>query len=446
MVSLQASLWRKLHMPIKPSLALQSLLLAGCLLASSFGCGATHTTSNANSTAGEQSGAPDSGASGGAEVVAGETTAMEKRLALAYNEFGFKLVRRICEGDGAKNTFISPFSIAAALAMTYNGAAGETQQAMAGVLGVGQMTLDQLGEANLALRKGLEKPDPRVETSVANSLWSRKGVQFKSDFLDRNRRFYGAEIASLDFADPKSASIMNKWVETNTRGKIPQIVDQINADTVMILLNAIYFNGKWKKAFDKAATGEAAFNLAGGGQKKVQMMSQSGKYAYLKGDGFQAVSLPYGEGRLGLDVLLPDENTTLANLIKQLESKTWDDWIRKLKSTEGDVRIPRFKLEYERELTDPLKDLGMGVAFDASRANFEGMRQQRDVFIQRVKHKSAVEVNEEGTEAAASTSVEIGITSVASNRFFFNADRPFLIAIRDSRTGSVLFVGAIYEP
>lgn len=372
--------------------------------------------------------------------------AVDHQLVPAYNQFGFNLFGRIAANDQGKNLFISPYSVATALAMTYNGAAGETQQAMATALGIAGIGLPDLNTRNAELRKGLTTPESKVEISVANSLWARQGVEFKKDFLDRNAQFYGAQISSLNFADPSAAATINRWVDSATKNKISKIVDQLDAQTVMLLINAVYFKGKWKVEFEKSQTEPGDFHLAGGKQKKVPLMFQSGKYPYLKGDGFEAMALSYGEGRLKLYVFLPDEKIGLPGFLKKLNRTEWDSWMSRFRDTEGDLRLPRFKVEYQRDLNDVLKALGMEAAFDAGRANFSGMRAQRDLFIQNVKHKSFVEVNEEGTEAAASTSVAIGITSVVSRRFSMIINRPFYMAIRDDKTGLLLFSGAIFEP
>lgn len=366
-------------------------------------------------------------------------------LAPSYNELGFKLLGALVREAPTENSLISPISIAAALAMAYNGSAGQTRDEMARALGFGPMSLEQINRANSDLLAALGSADPKVELTLANSLWVRSGIQFKPDFLDRNRRYFRAQVAELDFRDPQSAQAINHWVSQATRNKIQKIIERIGADAVMFLINAVHFKGRWKVEFDRSKTAEGIFHLVGGRQKRVPMMSGSGKYAYLRGDGFQAVSLPYGGGSMSFYLFLPDERAGLDGFLSKLNRENWDRWLSGFKKMDGEIRMPRFKSHCERELKPALSALGMASAFDPSRADFSQMRAERDVFISGVRHKAVVEVNEEGTEAAAATSVEISITSVRQG-FTLVVDRPFLFAIRDEGTKAILFLGAVLDP
>lgn len=371
---------------------------------------------------------------------------MNERLVGANNQFGFDLFNQLQSTDKDKNIFFSPLSIATALEMTYNGAAGETKEAMARTLKLEGMKQIEVNQASANLMKSLKSTDPKIELAITNSLWAKQGVKFKEDFLARNRQFFGAEIASLNFADPKAKTTINNWVSKSTKGKIPSIIDQIQRDQVLFLINAIYFKGLWEKKFDKALTKNEPFHLLSGSQKQAPMMSQSGTYNYYRGDKFQAVSLPYGKGSTSLYLFLPDKGSSLSQLMKEFQK--CEQWIKSFRSTPGDVKIPRFKMEYEKSLNETLKALGMDVAFIPNKADFSGMKDGRDLFISEVKHKAIVEVNEEGTEAAAATSVGVSLTSIrpVEERFTFVADHPFLIAIRDEKTGAILFMGAVVDP
>ncbi len=380
----------------------------------------------------------------------GETAmpATIESLVAANNEFGFDLFNQLRSQDKDKNLFFSPLSIATALAMTYNGAAGETSRAMARTLKYGEMTQADLNQSSTALLAKLKSVDPNIQLLIANSLWARQDMQFNPAFLDRNRQFFGAEIAALDFGNPQSVNTINGWVSQNTKGKIPKILEQIGGDQVMFLINAVYFKGQWQKKFDATRTQPMPFHLAGGGTKQTPMMSQSGSYQYLGGDNFQAVSLPYGQGGASLYLFLPDEASSLNSFLSGLNFQKWQQWMTSFRNTPGDVKLPRFKMDYARDLNNPLSALGMAVAFDRGKADFSGMRAQKDLFISQVKHKAVIEVNEEGTEASAATSVGISVTSMrpVQQRFNFVADRPFLLAIRDQQTGAILFLGAVFEP
>ncbi len=383
-------------------------------------------------------------------------TAMNPGIAAASNAFGFDLFQQLQRQAANKNVFFSPLSVSVALTMTYNGAAGETQKAMARALKLEGLNLDELNRANADLLKALKSSDPKIELAIANSLWARGGVRFNEAFLARNRQFFGAEISALDFNSPHSVATINRWVDANTKGKINKIVDQIDPQQVMFLINAVYFKGQWQKRFEKTLTQTRPFLMRGGQQKQAPMMAQSGNYLYYRGDKFQAVSLPYGKGGVSLYLFLPDHapnqrpdpGSSLEDFLKSLSYQKWEEWMNRFNDTPGDVKLPRFKLDYESPLNNALKALGMGVAFSSSEADFSSMRAERDLFISEVKHKAIVEVNEEGTEAAAATSVGIGITSIGPTpqRFTFIADRPFLMAIRDSQTGAILFMGVVMEP
>ena len=357
----------------------------------------------------------------------------------ANTRFGFKLLQDLREREPGANIFISPLSISIALTMTYNGAAGETEHAMAEVLEIGGLDRDTVNHSNAALRNSLEDPDPKVEISIANSIWSRQGVEFNPDFLERNRVFFGAEVASLDFSALEATEIINEWVNTNTNGKIEKIVDRINPQTLLFLINAIYFKGNWQDEFDKSQTRPGIFHLSDGNEKRVEMMRREGEYPYFRGENFEATSLPYGDGRLGMYIFLPNRDSNLNKFLGNLNAGNWGDWISQFQDRQHDMMLPRFKLEYEVSLNDTLEALGMGIAF-GSGADFSGMGPS--LFISEVKHKTFVEVNEEGTEAAAVTAV-VGVKSVPS---VFRVDRPFFFAIYDAETETILFMGTVTEP
>lgn len=371
---------------------------------------------------------------------------VDAKLVDANTKFGFKLFQEVLKQDSNKNVFVSPTSIAIALSMTYNGASGQTQQAMAQALELQGMTLQDINQANEALKTTLEKADPAVQLSIANSLWAKQGIPFKPEFMQRNQQFYGAKVTELNFANPSSKNVINGWVKENTRGKIDQIVNQIKPDDVLFLINAVYFKGNWTKQFDKSQTTERPFYLSNGSQKQHPMMSQSGKYRYYENENFQAVSLPYGKERLSFYVFLPKKTTNLDAFQQQLSLQNWQQWMNQFQMRNGSIQLPRFKFEYDIQLNNALKALGMGEAF-SNTANFSDMT-SASVAIDEVKHKTFVEVNEEGTEAAAVTSVGVMLTSARMPEAPFEmvVDRPFFCAIRDNQTGTILFMGSIKEP
>ncbi len=385
--------------------------------------------------------------SGAGQTPAGQPA--EKSLASAQTGFGFKLFSLLTAGEGVNNVFISPTSVAFALAMTWNGAAGETREAMSRALELRGMSPDQVNQASLALRNALEQADPAVQLHIANSLWAKKGLEFRRDFMDRNRQFFKAEVAALNFADPAAVARINGWVGQNTAGKIQKIIDRIDSNSILFLINAIYFKGKWTDKFKKELTSERPFTPAAGNAIRVPMMTQSGSYQYYETPDFQAISLPYGNRRWTMRIFLPSPGRALPQFLKTLTPSNWDAWMRSFRKRDGDILLPRFRIEYEKELNDALKALGMEVAFSRSRADFSSMIQTSErAYINQVRHKTFVEVNEEGTEAAAATSVGVSVTSFQQPqaRFRMVVDRPFFCAIRDDQTGAVLFLGAISNP
>jgi serine protease inhibitor len=373
----------------------------------------------------------------------------QKSLASAQNSFGFGLFSTLAAKEASENVFISPTSVAFALAMAWNGAAGETRDAMSRALELQGMTPDEVNRASASLMPALEQADPAVKLHIANSLWAKRGLEFKTNFMERNRQFFKAQITTLDFADPGASATINRWVAQNTAGRIEKIVDGIDANAILFLVNAIYYKGKWADEFRKELTTQQPFTLGSGKRKQVPMMTQSGRYQYYETPDFQAISLPYGKKRWNLRIFLPAKGRSLPQFLKGLTASNWDNWMRSFRKRDGDILLPRFRVEYESELSDALKALGMAVAFDKSRADFSGMIESSErAFINRVKHKTFVEVNEEGTEAAAATSAEVSVTSAQPpvERFRMVVDRPFFCAIRDDETGAVLFLGAVNSP
>jgi serine protease inhibitor len=370
-------------------------------------------------------------------------------LSSAANQFGIDLFARLLEEE--KEIFLSPTSIALALAMTYNGARGETKEAMAEVLGVKGLELARMNDNNQALLYLLQSSDPSVKLHIANSLWMREGMQFDPGFVERCEAYYHAMIEELDFDSPEAAKTINKWVNDRTEGLIKGIIEPpIDPMTILFLINAIYFEGDWSKPFDEEYTQDDAFNISAGDAVTVPFMFRSGDFDYYEQEGFQAVRIPYGKNEsMAMYVFLPAENSGLTQFMSTFTGKGWEEWREKFLQAKGDVYLPRFSMEYEKSLNQILKDLGMEIAFDRARADFFEMvtwEGEPRLFISEVKHKAFIEVNEKGTKAAAVTSVEMGVTSAPSFWFNMKADRPFVFLIHDSETDAILFMGAVTDP
>ncbi len=364
------------------------------------------------------------------------------------NAFGFKLLNEVAASDAGKNIFISPASVSLALAMVYNGAKGGTAEDMARTLGVSGLSLNDANTAYNALQTLLRQADPTVTLDIANSLWARQGAGLNDDFLNRTQTFYQAQISELDFNQPDAAKTINQWVSDSTHGKITEIVDPpIDKDMLLFLINAIYFKGNWMGKFDPTATRPLPFTQSNGQSADTPMMFQAGKYAYFATPEFQAVRLPYGDGVFSMVVLLPAAGVSLEQLRTSLTSENWRAWSAQFQVTDGDISMPKFKLEYKQDLVGALGKLGMGSAF-GNGADFTGMRAQPpSLSISEVKHKTYIDVNEEGTEAAAVTSAGMRTTSLReTKRFSMTIDHPFFFAIQDDQTSAVLFSGLIEKP
>ncbi|HEU0298725.1 MAG TPA: serpin family protein [Longimicrobium sp.] len=366
-----------------------------------------------------------------------------------YAAFGLDLFRQIAEARPDANVVVSPLSAGLAVSMLANGAEGETLAGIERALAAG-MELEALNGTNAALAQALRTAD--VELAIGNSLWGRQGVPFLPAFMERNRRFYDAEVAALDFASPAAAERINRWVSESTSGRIARMVEPpISPDAVLFLMNAVYFKGRWASEFEAGQTRPMPFRAAGGRTVQRPMMSRTGDYGYLRGDGFQAVRLPYRGGRFAMYVLLPDASSSVAALRQRLTPQAWGEWMGGFGEREVRVVMPRYRINVESRLNGPLQAMGMADAFSPARANFGAMLPAQylagqNVYVSEAKQKVFIEVNEEGTEAAAVTGIEMRATSAGPEPVSFVVDRPFLLAIRDDTTGALLFIGQVTDP
>ncbi|MFO8191622.1 MAG: serpin family protein [Bacillota bacterium] len=373
---------------------------------------------------------------------------LDERLIESNNEFGFSLFKKLHQADEGRNLLISPSSILTALAMASTGTEGETRTAMEKTMFLTGMSGEEINKAFADLLTILQNPDPEVELAVANSLWTRKGLEFNETFIKRNRDFYEAEITDLDFSNPDAAGVINDWVREKTNQKIDGIVEPpINPETILFLINALYFKGTWAEEFDPDQTREIPFKLPDGTTKEHPVMFKNGELEYLENDLFQAVRLPYGKNeRIAMTLFLPAGDLTLEQILSELDKKSWDGWNEAFGSMEGELGLPRFSFACDLSLNKVLSDLGMEIAFDENAADFSGMRPiPPRLFISEVKHKTYIDVTEEGTEAAAVTSVEVEVTAMPE-QFSMIIDRPFFFTITDEMTGTILFMGTVFEP
>ena len=286
---------------------------------------------------------------------------------------------------------------------------------------LGDKSQEELNKSFKFVIDFLTSIDPKVNFSIANSIWCRKGINFSSLFLSTNRTYFNAVTSALDFNDPASPEIINNWVSASTNGKINKIIDgQINPSIIMYLINAIYFKGDWKYQFDKNLTTDDLFYSSPSSQVNCKMMNQKEHFNYQESDQFQAIDLPYANGNYSMTIILPTEGSDINNILKYLSSDNWKILLENFRATEVNLTMPKFTMEYEIHLNDVLKHMGMGIAFDSERADFLRMIQpgsylNGNLFISDVLHKTFIKVDEEGTEAAAVTSVSVGVTSIENS-------------------------------
>lgn len=371
-------------------------------------------------------------------------SAAERQVIAAGNDFSFSLFRQLSATQPNENLFVSPLSASMALGMTLNGAAAGTFDAMRGTLGFGTTSQPDINAGYRNLIDLLRGLDGSTQMELANSIWYRQGFPFQQSFLDVAHTWFDAEVRGLDFANTSGTlNTVNGWVNEKTHGRIPTILQQVAPEDVMYLINAIYFKGSWRLRFDPSETRPAPFHAADGGTGNAQLMYRKDTLRYLANDQFQAVDLLYGNGAFTMTVLLPRPNVNLDGFIGSVTRAQWDGWMQSFRKQDIKLYLPKVKLTYTRKLNDDLKALGMAVAFD-DRADFSRMADPSagHLFISFVLQKAFVDINEEGTEAAAATVVGIGVTSAPLDTEM-RVDRPYLFVIRERLSGTILFMGKV---
>lgn len=374
-------------------------------------------------------------------------TAEQKEKARADNSFAFKMFREVSKQQGA-NTFFSPFSLNMAMGMLYNGASGATRTEMAKALGVANIPENEINEYYKKMSQALLEIDPTTELRIANSIWYRNKFPVKNTFIETGKNYFDAEVRALDFDDSAAVGIINSWCADKTNNRISHIVSGLPDDMAMLLVNALYFKSKWQreKRFDKDDTKVDDFTKAGNQKIKVNMMEQTTSLPYYADQHLQCVELPYGNQAFSMVAILPPENTNIDRLIDHLPDVKWQDIMGGMQQKRVWLKLPRFKMECDFSLNQPVADLGMKRIFKGGFGNIS----DESLWVSDIVQKTFVEVNEEGTEAAAVTAVVIVGYGIARREpaelIHFFADRPFLILIREKSTGVILFVGRIDEP
>jgi serine protease inhibitor len=361
-------------------------------------------------------------------------------------DFSLKLFGEQAKGK-TKNVVVSPFSAYVALSMVLNGAAGKTREEIAGVLGVSADAVDGVNARIAKAMKSLSGTGT-VQLDIANAVYSDKSTPFRKDFIEACERNYGAEAQSIDFSGPSVLKLINAWCNEKTHGKIAEILNNLTGDEKMVLLNAIYFKGSWQEKFPASSTKDDIFVTLDGSKSPVKMMRHMRDTMYYKGADFSSVALPYAGGKQRMYIFLPDPGVKLAAFEGEFTKKNWSRWMGSYTNAHAFLSLPKFKIEYSTELGSTLKTMGMADAFE-QRADFSKMvSPPAKAWISRVLQKTYMDVNEEGTEAAAATAVFMGEKSMIVREEFipFRVDRPFVLALVDQPTNEILFLGAIVKP
>lgn len=369
-----------------------------------------------------------------------------KKLAQSNSLFAINLTKAISESQRG-NWTLSPFSIATALQMVYEGSAGQTMSQIGKTLHLpagSDGTVPGIG----SLLQVMNRAGKGFTLNTANGAFAQEGYRFLPEYISRLNQYFGAEVTNVDFSDePTALRIINGFVDQKTQGMIPEIIDSTSADLRMVLVNAIYLNADWASPFDSGATIDLPFNIENGEKKSVPTMNKAERIDYFKGPNFQSVTLPYvqqGDSKFAMVVMLPNEGTSVGDMVSSL---TVDQWLGTgSQPREVELFLPKFKIEWGEELNPVLRSLGMNDAFVPNVADLSRMDGTRDLFVSFVKHKAVVQVDEKGTEAAAATAVGIRATSIPMDQVMMKFDRPFAFSIVDQQTGLILFTGVVRQP
>ena len=371
-------------------------------------------------------------------------TPSEHSVLSASNAYSFALWKTINEDQRDSNVFVSPLSASFALGMTMNGANGPTYDEMRSALRFGDASLGAIDSGYKSLIGLLTSLDPSTTMQVANAIFYRSGFAFNQNFLNDAASYFDAEINAENFGDVKATlSAVNGWADAKTKGRIPKVLDAVDPGDVMYLLNAIYFKGTWRDRFDPALTRDAAFHAATGGDQPAKLMSREGTMSYAETNTYQAVDLPYGDSAFTMTVLLPKPGTDVESLAASLTPESWNALATRFHSTKVALSLPKVTFSWKRSLINDMKAQGMRLAFEPGRADFTRLSPAgKDLYISLLQQNTFVKVDEEGTEAAAVTTVGITLTA-APQVTTMRVDRPYVFVIRERLSGTVLFMGKI---
>ena len=362
----------------------------------------------------------------------------QQQILQQMQNFSFRLLSL---SDTNENYVISPFSVQMALGMLLNGAHGETAQEIARTMGMGPNSLDSANSCFQSLMQTLPHLDNTVTLNIGNALFANRSVPLKEPFRQVTAQYYEAEAENLDFTRTKeSAGIINAWCKQKTNGLIPKMLDETNPEAIVYLLNAVYFNGKWKKPFTPSQTKSKTFTNESGTRCEVPMMIQTASFRYGETAGMQCLCLPFGKGSYNMYILLPKQGVTLSGLMEGLNAESWNTFKGKLQQTDVNVWLPKFEIARSTALNALLRQMGMDQAFKPYQADFSNLS-DKESFISNIRQKALIRVFEEGAEAAAVTGIEVGEVCLPPPPIPFHADHPFLFLLTEEQHGLILFAG-----
>jgi len=380
-----------------------------------------------------------------------KTIQVDEKSALlieADNAFGIEMFQKIRKTSNEENIMISPLSISVAFAMAYNGADKDTKTEMEQAMKLNGLTTEQINNSYKMLIAGLQSLDKNVVFEIANAIYYADGFSVKPDFLNINKTVYDAKVEKLNFGSPSAVKTINTWVAEKTHDKITKIIEQLNPLDRMVLLNAIYFNGIWTNKFDEKGTHLLNFTKTNGSTQEVPMMKKEEKLDYSTNSLFSAIKMPYGKGQYNMIVMLPGAGKNSQDVINTLSATNWNNWMKNFETKDPVVvTMPRFKFAFETKLNNVLAEMGMIKAFQPNIANFSKISDE-DLYISSAVHKSFIDVNENGTEAAAVTSITFTTTSIGNEppKTYFTVNKPFVFAITEKDTDAILFMGEVQNP
>jgi serine protease inhibitor len=371
-----------------------------------------------------------------------ELSTQEKALVEGSNEFTFDLLQKLAETTSDESFFASPLSISMAFGMALNGAGGGTYKQMRDFFGHNGLSNEEINTAFRDLIDLLTRLDPQVRMEIANSVWYRRGFEVLEEFLHTNAEYFDAEIADLDFGDPAAVDIINGWISDKTNGLIEEMIDEIGPDVVMYLINAIYFKADWTIQFDPDDTRDEPFTTPSGERMDVPMMRVKDAFGYFENSDWQVVDLPYGNGDFSFTAFLPDNPQNLSAFAGSLTRQDFESITSQIREDTVTVYMPRFEIDFDyQEIKEDLQAMGLTVPFNAGEADFSRINPVEELFISNVMHRAVIKVDEEGSEAAAVTVIEISRTSVGPVELTIRLDRPFLFFIRENSSNTILFMG-----